>query len=365
MGFNCGIVGLPNVGKSTIFNALTRSRAQAENYPFCTIDPNVGVVAVPDPRLDKLTKLVPTKKVVSTTMEFVDIAGLVKGASEGEGLGNQFLSHIAEVNAIAEVVRCFEDENIVHVHGSVNPKRDIEIVETELLLKDLEAVGKQIERLKKTAKSGDKKSSELLFVFEKLNKELTQGKPARKAALTEEEKEFIKSVPLLTQKPVIYVANLKDPHSVSKDPFYAQVEKIAKESGAVVTPICGKVEEEISRLETEVERSEYLEAMGLKEAGLNSLIRKGYELLKLITFFTVGPEENRAWTIPAGFRAPQAAGKIHSDLERGFIRAEVIGFDDFVSSGGEKGAREKGKLRLEGKEYVVKDGDILHIRFSV
>ena len=367
MGFSCGIVGLPNVGKSTLFNALTHAGVAASNYPFCTIEPNVGIVPVPDPRLAKLTELVPTKRVVPTTMRFVDIAGLVKGASEGEGLGNQFLSHIAEMEAIAHVIRCFEDPNVVHVAGDVDPARDIGIIETELALKDLSVVTASIQRLDKMVKSGDKKARASVDVFNRILQALEQGKPARSvmAGLEEKEREQVKLLNLLTAKPVLYVANVGEKEMKSGSPYLKAIQKVAAAEGAPVVPISASIEAQIADLETEQERAEFLAAEGLTEPGLNRLIRAGHDLLGLITFFTVGPEENRGWTIRKGAFAPEAAGKIHTDMARGFIRAEVISYPDFISYGSEAVAKDQGKLRLEGKEYVVQDGDLMHFRFSV
>ncbi len=369
MGFSCGIVGLPNVGKSTIFNALTRSSVPAENYPFCTIEPNVGVVPVPDSRLDTLAKLVPKEKVVPTVMRFVDIAGLVKGSSKGEGLGNQFLGQIAEVEAIAHVVRCFEDPKVVHTYGSVDPKRDIEIVQTELLLKDLEIMTPALDRLRKVAKSGDKKAAAGVEVLQKIADALNRGAPARTATdgLAPTDREGMKDINLLTTKPTLYVANVGEKEAVDgNSPAIEAVRQIALTQGSEVVVICGALEAQIAALESDEERAEYLAAVGLKEPGLNQLIRAGYKTLGRITFFTmVGTKELRAWTIRRGSTAVEAAGKIHTDMARGFIRAEVIAYDDFVACGSEQAAKEQGKLRLEGKEYVVQDGEILHFRFNV
>ncbi len=365
MGFKCGIVGLPNVGKSTIFNALTRGSAMAANYPFCTIDPNVGIVAVPDKRLQVLTEIVPTKKIIPTSIEIVDIAGIVKGASQGEGLGNQFLSHIAEVDAIIEVVRCFESKDVVHVSGSVDPLRDIEVIRTELILKDLEILSKHKVRLEKASRAGDKKAIQAMALLERYEKAFNEVKTARHVAMSHEERLLLKDVSFLTDKPILYVANVAEEELGKPDTAaVASVRKKAAEEGSAMIVISGKVEEEISKLETE-ERVEFLKAMNLSESGLDQLAKEGHKLLALITFFTVGETENRAWTVERGASAPRAAGKIHSDFEKGFIRAEVVSYADFVQYRGEQGAREKGKFRLEGKEYLVQDGDIMHFRFSV
>jgi len=365
MGFNCGIVGLPNVGKSTIFNALTKGKAQAANYPFCTIDPNVGIVPVSDPRLKKINEIIPAKKVVMTTVEIVDIAGLVKGAATGEGLGNQFLSHIAETDAILQVVRVFEDENITHVTGSIDPTRDVEIIATELALKDLDMITKIKDRVARGAKSGDKKSKEELDIATKAAAVLDKGQALRRASWTEEELAILKSFNPITLKPILYVANVSENELTAPDnEALKTLRRIAADDKSSVVKISGKIEEEISQLD-EAEKEEYLQSMGLEESGLDRLVREGYQLLSLMTFFTAGEDENRAWTVHKGARAPQAAGKIHSDFERGFIRAEVISYDDFVACKGESGARTAGKLRIEGKEYIVKDGDIMHFRFNV
>ena len=364
MGFNCGIVGLPNVGKSTIFNALTSAGAESANYPFCTIDPNVGIVQVPDPRMHKLAEFVKPERILPTTIEFLDIAGLVKGASRGEGLGNQFLGHIRSVDAIVHVVRCFDDENVVHVSGSVNPVRDIEIIQTELALSDLDTVEKRYVRVEKLAKSGDRKTKDEAAFYLRLKNALEQGRPARGMAENEEEQLILRDLHLLTDKPVLYVANVAEDDLEGRHPFVAQVRELAAKEGAKAVVICGRIEAEISELEGE-EREAFLPEMGLAESGLDRLIRSGYELLGLITYFTAGKKEVRAWTIANGTKAPQAAGVIHSDFEKGFIRAEVIAYEDYIAAGGEAGAKEKGLMRLEGKEYVVQDGDIMHFRFNV
>jgi ribosome-binding ATPase len=363
MGIKCGIVGLPNVGKSTLFNALTRAQIAAENYPFCTIDPNVGVVPVPDARLAQLAAIVHPEKILPTTVEFVDIAGLVAGASQGEGLGNQFLAHIRETDAIAHVVRCFESTDIVHVAGKVNPIADIEVIDTELALADLQTAEKALERATKNAKSGDKDAIRKRTLFERVKAHLDQVKPVRSLQLTEEERRDVRELQLLTGKPIMYVANVAE-NGFTHNPHLAAVEQRAETEGAVVVPVCAAIEAEIAQLE-EADRADFLAELGLQEPGLDRVIRGAYRLLGLQTYFTAGPKEVRAWTIRAGSTAPQAAGVIHTDFERGFIRAEVIAFDDYIAGKGEAGAKEAGKLRLEGKEYVVHEGDVMHFRFNV
>jgi GTP-binding protein YchF len=364
MGFKCGIVGLPNVGKSTLFNALTETAAaQAANYPFCTIEPNVGEVAVPDPRLDKLAAIAGSQQTIPTRLTFVDIAGLVRGASKGEGLGNQFLANIREVDAIAHVVRCFEDSDITHVEGRIDPVADIETIETELMLADLDSLERRVDALEKKARGNDREAKETLDLVQRSLALLREGKPARLIERKPEEEKTFAMLGLLTAKPVLYVCNVEETAAATGNEFSAKVEARAKGEGAVSVVISAKIESEIAVLSKE-ERVEYLEAVGLKEPGLDRLIRAGYALLDLVTYFTVGPKEARAWTITRGTKAPQAAGVIHTDFERGFIRAETIAYDDYIALGGEAGARDAGKLRLEGKEYVVADGDIMHFRFA-